>query len=325
MTSSAVLRSAAQATLACLLLAVAPAAADPPAAGHDVRLMFTGDILLSRQVEIEMARRHGSPWMHLQKLLQSADWAGGNLEGALGSASDCVPSRSPCFAVSDTRVAFLKSAGFRGVTIENNHAGDLGTAGRRQTRESLQRAGLMAIDFENSPQFVRVNNVELAFLALTTIPAADGRVQELPSPEVSEKLRAARQRADFVIVSIHWGNELIPWPGEDQRKGAAWLVEHGADLVLGHHPHVIQPPECVEGRPVFFSLGNHVFDQANPTTKEGLIADCRADSKRLRCQSIRTHTRPGSSFPSVADPDRAANAALAQCVDVRGIASSTAH
>jgi poly-gamma-glutamate synthesis protein (capsule biosynthesis protein) len=325
MTSSAVQRGVAQAVLACLLLAGAPAPAAPPADRHEARLLFTGDILLSRQVEIEMARRHGSPWIHLQKLLQSADWAGGNLEGALGSASDCVPGKSPCFADSDTSVDLLKRAGFRGVTIENNHAGDLGAAGRRRTRDALRQAGLMAVDFENSPQFVRVNNVEFAFIALTTIPAADGRVQELPSTEVSEKLRAARQRADFVIVSIHWGNELVPWPSDAQRKGAAWLVEHGADLILGHHPHVIQPPECVEGRPVFFSLGNHVFDQANPATKEGLIADCRVDGTRLRCQSIRTHARPGSSFPSVTGPDRAANAALARCVDVRGIASSADH
>jgi poly-gamma-glutamate synthesis protein (capsule biosynthesis protein) len=306
----------------CLLLAAT--SAGPAATRREARLLFTGDILLSRQVEIEMARRQASPWIHLQNLLHSADWVGGNLEGALGSLSDCAPGKSPCFAVSAANADLLRHAGFRGVTIENNHAGDLGAAGRRRTRETLQQAGLVAIDFENSPQFVRLNpqflrlnNVELAFLALNTIPAADGRVLGLPSPEVAEKLRAARQRAAFVIVSIHWGNELIPWPSEAQKKGAAWLVEHGADLILGHHPHVIQPPECIQGRPVFFSLGNHVFDQANPATKEGMIADCRVDDRRLRCQSIRTHTRPGSSFPSITDPDRASNAALSHCVSLR--------
>jgi poly-gamma-glutamate synthesis protein (capsule biosynthesis protein) len=105
----------------------------------------------------------------------------------------------------------------------------------------------------------------------------------------------------------------MPWPSQAQRQGAAWLVEHGADLVLGHHPHVIQPPECVHGKPVFFSLGNHVFDQANPNTKEGLIADCWVENKRLRCQGIRTSTRAGSSFPSLTEPGGTANTELAGC------------
>ncbi|HEY6305224.1 MAG TPA: CapA family protein [Candidatus Angelobacter sp.] len=91
------------------------------------------------------------------------------------------------------------------------------------------------------------------------------------------------------------------------------MVEEGADLILGHHPHVIQRPECVSGRPVFFSLGNHVFDQANPKTKEGMIADCRIYAGRLRCQEIRTHTGPGTAIPVLAEPDGKSNAALATC------------
>ncbi|MGH7616016.1 MAG: CapA family protein, partial [Gemmatimonadaceae bacterium] len=102
-----------------------------------------------------------------------------------------------------------------------------------------------------------------------------------------------------VVVSIHWGTELQDWPSESQRAAATWLVEHGADVVIGHHPHVVQDPQCVHGRPVFYSLGNHVFDQRYPETKDGLIADCRIHGARLRCGGVRTHTRRGSSTPVV--------------------------
>ena len=96
--------------------------------------------------------------------------------------------------------------------------------------------------------------------------------------------------------------------------GSARLEKaHGADLILGHHPHVVQTPECVEGKPVFFSLGNHVFDQKYPETKEGLIADCRLRGGRLRGQGIRTPTEPATSIPTIVGSDRAADTALAAC------------
>jgi len=293
------------------ILAAIPALGQP-LRHDDPRLLFTGDILLSREVEVELKHRGGSPWNHLNELFYGVDWVGGNFEGAVGTASQCVSSKGPCFAVLESEVELLKNAGFQALTVENNHAGDLGAAGRKQTLQALQRAGLRGVDFENSPHFVDVGNLRIALIAVTTIPAADGQVQQVPSAELLEKLLLASRRANVVVVSIHWGNEFIPWPSEAQRTQAAWLVEHGADLVVGHHPHVIQPPECVAGHPVFFSLGNHVFDQANPKTKEGLIADCRF-SRRLFCRAIGTHTDAGTFVPRISGPDSAANSALAGC------------
>ena len=298
-----------------LVLLISPSApADlPPVKQSEARLLFTGDILLSRQVDAEIKKTGRSPWGRMEKLFHDADWVGGNLEGAIGSPAECLESRSPCFAVPGDDVVFLQQAGFHGVTIENNHSGDLGAAGRTRTHEALSKAGLEAIDFEHSPQFIRAGGVKFAMVAITLIPSADRHVQSLPSGEVLAKLRIARHHADLVVVSIHWGNEFIPWPGDSQRNAALWLIEHGADLVLGHHPHVIQPPECVKGKPVFFSLGNHVFDQANPKTRDGMIADCRIEAGRLRCQSIATHTAPGTSSPGFGSSNQAANSVLLHC------------
>ena len=278
-----------------------------------LRVLFTGDILLSREVEVELQHRKVSPWTNFSDLFRDVDWVGGNFEGALGTKSKCVAKTGPCFATSESAAQLLKQAGFDGVTVENNHAGDLGPAGREHTRTLFEQAGLMALGFDNSPQFLRFGQTTLALLAITTIPAADGRVQQVPSADVAGELELARQQANVVVVSIHWGREFLRIPESSQRTQARWLVEHGADLVVGHHPHVIQSPECVEGRPVFFSLGNHVFDEVYPTTKEGLIADCRLQNGRLHCQAIRTRTERGTSIPTLLARDRTLDAALGAC------------
>ncbi|HYM61833.1 MAG TPA: CapA family protein [Thermoanaerobaculia bacterium] len=286
--------------------------AAPPKDPAEIRFLFTGDIMLSRLVQFEVQKRKVWPWSNeIVELLRKADWVGGNFEGAIGADSQCV-SR-PCFATPSSAVAALKDGRFKAVTIENNHAGDLGAAGRDATRTAFQQAGLLALDFDASPQFLRFGDVTVAIVAITLVRAADGRVQEIPSIAVAQKLRLARQLANIVVVSIHWGSELVDWPTDTQRADASWLVDHGADVILGHHPHVVQRPECIRGRPVFFSLGNHVFDQKYPETKDGLIADCRIRGGRLQCGAIHTHTDPGTSFPQLGPEDEKARVDLASC------------
>jgi poly-gamma-glutamate synthesis protein (capsule biosynthesis protein) len=268
------------------------------------RLLFTGDILLSRQVQVEIARTGRSPFASVASLFANADWVAGNLEGAIGDSTECrVTTRSPCFASIDTAATLLEGAGFDMLTLENNHAGDLGEPGRARTRSALRAASIVDADFERSPRFVRVGERTMAIVTATTIPSADGHVQQIPSVDLAQKLRLARALASIVVVSVHWGNELQDWPSVAQRAAAKWLVSHGANLVIGHHPHVVQDPDCVDGAPVFYSLGNHVFDQKYPQTKDGLIADCLVQGDRLRCGGIPTHTRMGSAVP-VPEPSR---------------------
>ena len=138
-------------------------------------------------------------------------------------------------------------------------------------------------------------------------------MQQVPSVELAQKLRLARQLANLVVVSIHWGNELQDWPTDAQQQQARWLVEHGADLIVGHHPHVVQAPACVEGKPVFFSLGNHLFDQKYAETKDGLIADCSVHAGRLLCGALSTHTDETTAYPRLAGRNAAADQALAGC------------
>jgi poly-gamma-glutamate synthesis protein (capsule biosynthesis protein) len=302
--------------LLALLLALAAPGAQSQTSRAEARLLFTGDILLARQVVAEMSVRKNSPWAGFAGEFRGAALVGGNFEGAIGAG--CAQAAGPCFAAPESSAKLLRDAGFTLVTAENNHAGDLGADGRDRTRAAFQSAGLPAVDFEHSPVFVRAGAATVAVIAVSLIPAADGRVEQIPSVALSQKLRTARLLANLVVVSIHWGNELQDWPSESQQQAAHWLVAHGADLIVGHHPHVTQAAACVDGRPVFFSLGNHLFDQKYPETKQGLIADCRIADGRLHCGALRTETPRGSSYPALAGRDRSSDEALTSCAPALG-------
>lgn len=265
------------------------------------RLLFTGDVLLAREVQREITIKHGqSPWANLGTFFKGADWLMGNFEGSVGSPTHC-KGKEPnlCFAVQPATLDFLKQAGFTAVSLENNHIADLGEMGRKNTRQILTKKGIAALDFTHSPGFFKTKDKIIAFIAVTNVSGQDGRRVTIHSNELRQKIRLAKALSNWVIVSIHWGVELSDWPNSKQRDMATWLIKQGADVIIGHHPHVIQNPECMLGHPVFFSLGNHLFDQKYIETKQGLIADCLIDSKKLFCHSVKTKTPNNSAFPEI--------------------------
>ncbi|GLH80298.1 hypothetical protein SSBR45G_52070 [Bradyrhizobium sp. SSBR45G] len=299
--------------LSLLLVLVSVAAVDA-AEPDPPRLLFTGDILLARQVAREIAARGGlSPWHGMRDVFRRADAVVGNFEGTVGAAEACDAPKELCFAVDPHLVPLLKDAGFRALGIANNHSGDLGAVGRKATRETLQAAGLGAIGSAESPAFFKVRSHTLALISLNLVPGRDGQIDQFPSWQVAQKLRLARTLAEWVIVSVHWGKELADWVVPEQEAGARWLVAQGADLIIGAHPHVVQPPACVDGKPVFYSLGNHVFDQKYPLTKRGLIADCEIKDDRLVCRGLGTRTPDGSAYPALATAEAGPSPDLAQC------------
>lgn len=300
-----------RAALAILVIATVGLAG--AADDREYRLLFTGDILLSRNVAREYASTHRSPWDEsCRRLFHSADWVAGNLEGAVGLPEECLAgsaaSERPCFAVPAEMTPILRAAGFSAVSLANNHGGDLGKSGRGRSLATLRTAGIEPLTFDSSPHFLEFGEVVVGIVAVSLIKGIDGAGNRIPDESLIQKLRLAPALADFVVVSIHWGHELQDWASPEQIDQAAWLIDHGADLIIGHHPHVIQPPLCIRGRPVFFSLGNHLFDQKYAITKQGLIADCRISNGTMRCRGLRTETARGSVSPAIIEgSDNAAN------------------
>lgn len=262
----------------------------------EARLLFVGDLLAERGAPEPEAE---NSWLQEAR---AAQLVVGNFEGALGESSSCVrpTPRSPCFAMPEQTAGLVARAGFTALGLENNHVGDLGPEAPARTARKLVEQGLFPLRYESSPTFLRVGELTVGLVSLSRVSKGTGPVRELPSVELAQKLRLARQLSNLVVVYVHWGEELFDWPHPDQRRAARWLVAQGADLIIGHHPHVVQPPECVEGRPVFFSVGNFRFRDKYPAGREGLAADCRAGGGSLRCGALKTTFAFGSGWPEAA-------------------------
>ena len=266
-----------------------------------IRILFVGDILLSRNVNTEIEAHHTFPWETLKSQFNSYDLVIGNLEGAVGVPTSQVQTgnQSPVFAIDSLRIPLLTQAGFNVITLENNHSKDLGEAGKSKTIEILRQNQITPVFLDNSPQFFTVKNDVIALISINMVLSKDSTKNQVPSIEIRQKLRLARSLAKMVIVSIHWGSELLQWPNQEQREIAKWLVNNGADLIIGGHPHVVQKPEIIDGKPVFFSLGNHLFDQKYPQTKEGLMVGLQIKNNAFSCDGITTHTGTHSFYPQI--------------------------
>lgn len=278
-------------------------------------IVFVGDILLARAVDREIQAKKTSPWVNITGTLQAATHLIGNFEGAVGTPDQCenTSNHSACFAVRQEHLRFMAQTGFTALGIENNHSADLGADGKRASRKTLAEHGIRTLTFKDSPWFFTLGQHVVGVIAYNEIAAGASEVILVPDVKLGQKIKLARQLANMVVVYVHWGNELQDWPSEEQRKHAHWLVGQGADMVIGHHPHVTQGQECIDGRPVVYSLGNHVFDQKYPMTKTGHALKCTFETANPSCRFLQTLTPAHTSFPASILEDAAADKFWRSC------------
>jgi hypothetical protein len=251
----------------------------PPAKPAKVVLVAVGDILMHQDVKTVAQQKGGFVflWEELLPLFQGADLVFGNLETPVAPLLG-QPGRPYLFNAPEGLPEALKRSGFTLLSTANNHAYDQGSRGFVETRTRLEVAGLITLGSgkdqagASAPKYVERNGIRIAFLAWTDLlnqrlnrPGQGPWVNVLDPALAVAAVRAARQQADIVVVSLHWGVEDRHEPTVRQRETAARLFEAGADLILGHHPHVLQPLEVQEsgGRrvAVAYSLGNFISNQ----------------------------------------------------------------
>jgi poly-gamma-glutamate synthesis protein (capsule biosynthesis protein) len=263
-----------------------PAAAAPtktPAAtGASVTISAVGDISLARQVNDWMEQNGaGYPYELIQPLL-TGDIVFGNLEGALTDGGEPWP-KAFNFRTPPRFASGLAAAGFDVVSLANNHAMDYGVTGLQDTINALEVAGVQHVgtgDVRRGiiPRFTDANGVRVAFVACVLTPgegsgfsieswAFDGASTGLfvcDLAALAQQIMAARESpkidADFVVVSIHAGDEYVNAPNTTQRELAEAALAAGADVVLGHHAHVVQPIEQRGNQLIAWGLGNFIFD-----------------------------------------------------------------
>jgi poly-gamma-glutamate capsule biosynthesis protein CapA/YwtB (metallophosphatase superfamily) len=250
-------------------------------------LIAVGDILLARRVGSRIAAAGWqSPFVEITPLLSSAELTFANLECPASYLGTPFLGKPPVvtFRADPGALLGLKKSGIDVVSLANNHLGDYGSEAVAETLDGLDvvgvahgGAGRNEVEARR-PAILDAGGRRIAVLAYvepmwSVVEAKEGPGVAVFDPEeAAADIVAARAMADLVLVSLHWGEEHSGFPRESDREIARMLVDAGADAILGHHPHVLQGAEFYRGKPIFYSLGNFVFDMVSPKTYESAAA-----------------------------------------------------
>lgn len=253
-----------------------------------VTLLFVGDMMADRGVRAMVEKKLGGDYDKLFENIPEvaeADIAFGNLEGPIADPSIGTRRGSRfSFRMNPLFVEALAGAGFDVVSFANNHVGDYGDGAFRETMRLLEEAGIRyAGAGKNSteaqtPVIIEKEGVKIGFLAFSDVgpqwmEATETRAGQLiyRKSEAEALVQEVEKEVDILFVSIHWGTEYSP-ASATQRAIAQGLIDAGADGIIGHHPHVMQRYEWYKEKPIFYSLGNFIFDQYfSPHTMRGMV------------------------------------------------------
>ena len=258
-----------------------------------ITILLVGDIILNRGVEYMVGKKGGGdfkwPFLKIAKYLNKADLVFGNLEGPISDKGIKVGSIYS-FRAEPKSIEGLTYAGFDILSLANNHAFDYG---REALEDTFLRLKAVEIDYVgvNFPLIKEINGstgsppTRIAFLAYTNLGSpywginwADWNNLE----EIKKDIEEIKNKADVLIVSLHAGEEYSFEPNQFQIDFSKAAIEAGADLIVGHHPHVIQKSEKYKNGYIFYSLGNFVFDQGfSEETMKGLLLEVIIKDKEI--------------------------------------------
>ncbi len=242
-----------------------------------VSIILTGDMMLSRAVgkKMENLGDFSFPFLKISDFLNSADLVFGNLETPI---SDGGKNQGSIYSFrSDPRVVEgLSFSNFGVLSLANNHIWDYGKEALLDTLKTLKENNISPVgvgeNFEAANALVikEVKNAKIGFLAFTDLyPSSLGAGNNYPGisnfnldriiKHISD-IRISRA-VDLLFVSLHWGEEYKEVPSAKQKEIAKKLIDAGADVIIGHHPHVVQEFEEYKNGLIFYSLGNFIFDQ----------------------------------------------------------------
>ncbi len=258
-----------------------------------ISMMFFGDLMLDRHVG-EKINEKGFAYIFANlkgeenRFFQGVDLISANLEGAVTNKGEhYAPQNAYDFAFSPTRIAELKKYNFNFFNLSNNHFSDQGERGIIETRKNLDELKIPYVGCKDlqvddcSTKIIEVNGYQLGMAGFSTVY---GLIDIEAASIAVERLASS---SDFVIVNIHWGTEYEHLNSKIQTKIAHALIDSGADMIIGHHPHVVQGIEVYKGRPIFYSLGNFIFDQYFSTdTQEGLGLAVNFDGRNLNIRLL---------------------------------------
>lgn len=242
-----------------------------------VRLIFGGDVMLARSVQTNTLSGQINPFSELTPLFTQYDLAIVNLECVISDKGYPRPGKGYTFRADPQMLSYLKASGVDAVSLANNHSADYGEVAFLDTMTRLADAkihifggGLNQMS-AYQPYYAVVNNTTIAIIGVNMVEtyyfaATDTRPGHAWYDEsvLQEAIQQANTLADVVIVMPHWGIEYTASTDPRQTRAARLMIDAGADLVIGGHPHHVQKYETYQGVGIYYSMGNLIFDGPGP-------------------------------------------------------------
>ena len=241
--------------------------------GKEITLYAVGDVGLGRSINAFLKKEKdlSFPFKKVFGAFKSADMVLINLEGPF--LRDCpVTTTGFLFCSEFDHVAVLTAGSVDIANLANNHMGDYGDQGVKQSEEALTSQHISYTGLHNIA-YKKIRDVTFSFVGFTDISASTDLVSRATEEEMKSLLSEARRTSDVVVSIFHWGEEYSKTPTTRQQELAHFSIDLGADVVIGHHPHWVQSLEVYQEKLIIYSLGNFVFDQMwSRETREGVIA-----------------------------------------------------
>lgn len=209
------------------------------------------------------------PFSEVGAYLKKQDIVFGNLESVI--SDDGINEynyKSVQMRGASASVKLLKNAGFNIMSVANNHLMQHGDGAFFETIDLLKENGIDPLGCVDSygksiPKYKNIKGMILCFVGFSLRPEKYALKAKYAQGEFIEILKCVKEykkKCDFLVLSLHWGDEYVFWPSKEQIRQARLLVDQGASLILGHHPHVVQGIEIYNNSIIAYSLGNFVFD-----------------------------------------------------------------
>lgn len=254
-----------------------------------LKIYAVGDIMLGEQPLCNnfgvssVIKRRGVNFLfdNVRSLFSKGDVIFGNLECCITNEDTANMQNNKFFCADPGVIEGLKNANFNVLSVANNHIMENGEIPFQNTVQLLRDSNIHPVGIANEIEIFNIKGYKIAFLAYSfiedNIPNSSYNKIHSEGP-ILQDIKKIRSGVDFIIISIHWGFEYVPYPSPDQIRIGRKLVDVGADIILGGHPHVTQSYEVYKNRPIFYSLGNFIFDHTYiPTTQESFIAEITID------------------------------------------------
>jgi poly-gamma-glutamate capsule biosynthesis protein CapA/YwtB (metallophosphatase superfamily) len=245
-------------------------------------LTAVGDIMLGERMNRPI-RKFGPeyPFYCVYPIFRRSNIVLGNLEGPFSKNAE-QQKRNFTYKVDPKNARILRRAGFNIVTLANNHLLDCGKEGVLETLSALKRHNIQYIGAgENekeahSPAIMQAEKYKIGLLGYYWNRRTAARSNKPGSAMDSEEylandIRLLRSLVDRVVVTVHWGVPYDRYPSEEDQKKAHLAIDCGADIIIGHHPHIVQPFEVYKNHPVFYSIGNFAFGSGNSKAEAILL------------------------------------------------------